>query len=288
MRRLQTILGAMALMIPVGAVHAEVELVDDAVFGVDSVIRDVSNQMEFLGLDHTAGYPYTDILLEFGPGGDFEGWRVASEADMELLGDSAGIVHGSSDPGIVAKAEQLRDWFGNVRLSTTHERARGLISDTVTGGYQAAFSIGRRFNVDPNEANFRISGYGPIYPDESTFLVRDILALAEIDIKPGSDPNSINPFSRGVIPVAILTTEDFDALMVDADSVLFGPAEAEKRHKRAHVEDVDGDGDLDLLLHFRTQDTGIALGDTEACVIGETYDGVPLMGCDSVRTVPPE
>ncbi len=111
--------------------------------------------------------------------------------------------------------------------------------------------------------------------------------VVEIDIKPGSDPNSINPFSRGVIPVAILTTEDFDALTVDADSVLFGPDEAEKRHKRAHVKDVDGDGDLDLLLHFRTQDTGIAPGDTEACLIGQTYDGVPVEGCDSVRTVPP-
>jgi hypothetical protein len=109
----------------------------------------------------------------------------------------------------------------------------------------------------------------------------------EIDIKPGSDTNPINPFSRGVIPVTILTSEDFDALTVDEDSVLFGPAEAEKRHRQAHVADVDSDGDLDLLLHFRTQETGIALGDTEACVIGQTYDGVPIEGCDSVRTVPP-
>jgi hypothetical protein len=108
-----------------------------------------------------------------------------------------------------------------------------------------------------------------------------------IDIKPRSEPNAVNVRSRGVIPVAILTTEDFDALTVDADSVVFGPAEAKKRHKQAHVEDVEGDGDLDLLLHFRTQETGIALGDTEACLAGQTYDGVPIEGCDSVRTVPP-
>jgi hypothetical protein len=110
----------------------------------------------------------------------------------------------------------------------------------------------------------------------------------EIDIKPGSDANPINLKSKGVIPVAILMTEDFDALTVDADSVRFGPEEADKRHKRAHVEDVDGDGYLDLLFHFRTQETGIAPGDTEACLIGQTYDGVPIMGCDSVRTVPPK
>jgi hypothetical protein len=58
-------------------------------------------------------------------------------------------------------------------------------------------------------------------------------------------------------------------------------------HKQAHFEDVDADGGLDLLLHFRTQDTGIAPGDTEVCLIGQTYHGVPIEGCDSVRTVPP-
>ena len=109
----------------------------------------------------------------------------------------------------------------------------------------------------------------------------------KIDIKAGSYPNSINVNSRGVIPVVILTSDDFDALTADADSVLFGPAEAEKRHKRAHVEDVDHDGDLDLVLHFRTRETGIAPGDTEACVIGQTHDGVPITACDFVRTVPP-
>jgi hypothetical protein len=106
-----------------------------------------------------------------------------------------------------------------------------------------------------------------------------------IDIKPGRDSNSINLSRRGVIPVTVLTTDEFDALTIDADSVRFGPDAAEKRQKRAHLKDVDRDGDRDLLLYFRTQKTGIAPGDTEACLAGETYDGVPIMGCDSVRTV---
>lgn len=112
--------------------------------------------------------------------------------------------------------------------------------------------------------------------------------VVDIDIKPGSDPNSINLKSKGVIPVAILTTEDFDAATVDPDTVRFGPGGAEKAHKRAHVADVDGDGDLDLVFHFRTQDAGIAPEDTEACLTGQTYDGVPIRGCDSVRIVPPK
>jgi hypothetical protein len=107
----------------------------------------------------------------------------------------------------------------------------------------------------------------------------------EIDIKPGSFPNSINPDSNGVIPVAILTTSDFDATTVDASTVEFGPDGAMMIHKNAHLEDVDGDGDIDMVLHFRTQDTGIADGDTEASLSGETFDGQDILGTDSVRTV---
>ncbi len=110
--------------------------------------------------------------------------------------------------------------------------------------------------------------------------------LTPIDIKPGSFPNSINPDSKGVIPVAILTTDDFDASMVDASTVKFGPGQAAMVHTDAHLEDVDGDGDIDMVLHFMTEDTGIKAGDTMACLGGKTTDRKPFAGCDSVVVVP--
>ena len=41
-----------------------------------------------------------------------------------------------------------------------------------------------------------------------------------IDIKPGSDPNCFNNNGHGVIPVAILTTDTFDAASVDPSKLL--------------------------------------------------------------------
>ncbi len=79
-----------------------------------------------------------------------------------------------------------------------------------------------------------------------------------LDIKPGSDRNAINPRSKGVIPVAILTTDTFDAQSVDPSTVRFGPNGTGIGHRSVHLRDVDKDGDLDFVLHFR--ESGIVCG----------------------------
>jgi hypothetical protein len=80
---------------------------------------------------------------------------------------------------------------------------------------------------------------------------------------------------------------------VDVTTLAFGPDEAPPAldPTNPHVpllahRDVDRDGAKDLLSRYRTPETGIALGDTEACLMGETLDGRPFHGCDVITTVP--
>jgi hypothetical protein len=75
----------------------------------------------------------------------------------------------------------------------------------------------------------------------------------EIDVKPGSDPNSVNLASEGVIAVGVYTTSAFEAATIDVSSVQFASAAV----SHSALEDLDGDGDLDLVLHFRTQETNL-------------------------------
>ena len=50
-------------------------------------------------------------------------------------------------------------------------------------------------------------------------------------------------------------------------------------------EDVDGDELLDLVCHFDTEGTGFQPGDIAGILKGETIDGVPIVGHDTVTIV---
>jgi hypothetical protein len=110
-----------------------------------------------------------------------------------------------------------------------------------------------------------------------------VLTVA-MDIRPDNRNNNINPKSNALIPVAILGTKSFDVSTIDQGSLRFGPNQALPKG-RAHLRYVNHDRFLDLVLHFRTQDSGIECGDTSVSITGQTVDGIPIQGSDSITTV---
>lgn len=115
----------------------------------------------------------------------------------------------------------------------------------------------------------------------ATLWTVDVAVSVPVDVI----PRNVNPGSKGVTPVVILTTTDFDATTIDPQTVELGPDGAPPAHGDGHITDVDGDGLEDLLLHFRTADSGIRCGDTEVSLDGQTFGGDAVTGTDAIGTV---
>jgi beta-glucanase (GH16 family) len=86
----------------------------------------------------------------------------------------------------------------------------------------------------------------------------------------------------GVVPVAILTTDQFDARTVNHNTVRLGEAAETHRVKKTgeaqrHEEDFDGDGDIDLVFHFRADETGYDCDSTAFTLVGETFSGEAII-----------
>ena len=111
----------------------------------------------------------------------------------------------------------------------------------------------------------------------------------EIDIKPGSGENSINLGSNGLVPVAILSTQSFDARTVNPTTVTIAGAQVKVKGKgtpMASLQDVNGDGLVDLVVHVSTEALELTAGATRAFLEAKTFGGTPIVGSDWVRIVP--
>jgi Concanavalin A-like lectin/glucanases superfamily len=114
-----------------------------------------------------------------------------------------------------------------------------------------------------------------------------------IDILPGDPDNQLpchNP--RALVTVAVVSTADFDATTLDPGTARFGPGQAVEVHRdrqgnaRRHVEDVNGDGLPDLVLHFRLGDTGLDCQAAEAALLIDDPQGQAYQGTDTVSGHP--
>lgn len=110
-----------------------------------------------------------------------------------------------------------------------------------------------------------------------------------IDIKPGSYPNCFNINGHGVIPVAILGSEDVNAADVDTSSLLFAGMKVRVRGNKGALcssDDVNADAYPDLVCHFEDETENWIGGADTATLSGKLLNGVLIEGHDSVCVVP--
>jgi len=155
----------------------------------------------------------------------------------------------------------------------------------------------------------QIVGWGCINGESHAFLMTPMTMeiRAWVDFKPGSCPNPLNTKSKGVLPVAILGTEDFDVIQIDPTSILLEglpplrwgwedvgtPFDPSTDIVDCYdCTDEGPDGWMDLTLKFDTQEIVQALGDVDdgECLVleltgnlFEDFGGTPIMGEDVVR-----
>jgi hypothetical protein len=113
----------------------------------------------------------------------------------------------------------------------------------------------------------------------------------DVDIKPDSEDNTIKLGSLGVVPVAILSTDDFAATDINPDTVELAGAGVAVRGKGGKLlagkEDVNGDGKIDLVVKIETKKLDPnQFEDGSAVLTAETYNGQACQGADSVTVVP--
>ena len=138
-----------------------------------------------------------------------------------------------------------------------------------------------------------------------------------LDIKPGSCPNPFNRDSRGVLPVALLGTGDFDVTLVDVSTIRLSRAGSEggdvapnEGPPGPHSEfddvgtpfggepcechDLADDGITDLAMKFKVPDvvSNLELGEfasghsVELMLTGALLDGTTFAATDCIRLVP--
>lgn len=189
---------------------------------------------------------------------------------MLILNDDAP----SLDPGSISLSDSRID---NFRLPKTGNYIVGV------SNYPRYFQSGATLTGALSQ--IQNGDYTLVLTRATTRQVQQI----SIDIKPGSTGLApINPKSGGKIPVALLSSTNFNALTVNQATLTFGRtgSEASLSQCGKDGEDVNGDGLPDLVCHFDNQKAGFQKGDTVGIVHGQTTAGAAFEGNGFLKVVP--
>ena len=109
----------------------------------------------------------------------------------------------------------------------------------------------------------------------------------QVDIRPGSDENRVDPRAGRVIPMAILGSAELDPDAINPRTITLqgiGVMLVGKSDKSlCRKTDTNDDGYLDLVCNVHITGYRVAPGDYRIRIEAETYDKLRLTGEDGIR-----
>jgi hypothetical protein len=169
---------------------------------------------------------------------------------------------------------------GHVFYTRTHDHSRMGVVPIGSGEIITTYFT-TPATLEPGDSDLEVVTNGiPSLP-----VLITIERQVAIAIRPHGEANRIRSQSGNLVRVAILSADEFDATTVLAETVRFGATGREAAPATVALRDVDDDGDIDMVLRFVIQDTGIQCGQTSAVLTGLTADGLSVRGADFINVV---
>ena len=162
-----------------------------------------------------------------------------------------------------------------------------LYTSLYASGSGLATPVGTHFELDP-WSQYR----GPEIA--AAFVQRQAVVPIDVDVVPGVSGGPLFLHDATPVPVALIAAPWFLPTSVDAASVRCAGAAPIPIGKKGFgtFVDVNGDGDLDLVLSFRPSEMAIGLPTTQVTLTGNTFTDDAFRGQASVRvsdgTLPPQ
>ena len=201
---------------------------------------------------------------------------------LDIVDVATDIVYGRADAGTSVDV-----WV--------HENGGLTVTADVSGNWTADFS-------GMTDLTY-LSGIGSGQTDDDgdatiVYWAGPLPLPVEIDIKPGSYPNCLNMNGHGLITVAILGSDTFEANQIDISTLKFAGLDVRVKGNskpQCSIEDVSGDftdpagapdGYDDLVCHFVDYADAWSPDNGTATLKGALLDGTPIEGTDTICIVP--
>jgi hypothetical protein len=150
------------------------------------------------------------------------------------------------------------------------------------------FSIDNGHLANGENQELRTHVWETLDPRTGQFIV-DARLVVDIDVKPGSQPNCIDPAANGVIPVAVLGSPTFDVMQIERSSQVFaglGVGVTGSGVPQCSVAFGNVDVWPDLVCQFVNDPRVWETGQVSAALTGKLLSGTPFVGSDGVCLVP--